>query len=130
MKKKNSINSHSINLQRSPPLLQAASQAGLGSVTAVTRSKWSPPARGRRRTCARRTGAASSCRSLSMSWIGSQAFSSERLKFYTVICFINRNNSDYLMIGIRDFYSETSDRDIIIAMDYSEHIGFTPFTRK
>lgn len=36
----------------------------------------------------------------------------------------------HIFIGIRDFYKNPNDQDMIIAMDMSEHIGFRMLTRK
>ena len=35
-----------------------------------------------------------------------------------------------MFIGIRDFHKNTTDQNVIIAMDMSEHVGFRPLTRK
>ena len=35
-----------------------------------------------------------------------------------------------MFIGIRDFHKNSTDQDVIIAMDMSEHVGFRPLTRK
>ena len=38
--------------------------------------------------------------------------------------------SNRMFIGIRDFHKNTTDQNVIIAMDMSEHVGFRPLTRK
>ena len=41
-----------------------------------------------------------------------------------------RENTEQIFVGIRNFYKETDEQEIIFAMDLSEHSGFTPFTRE
>ena len=42
----------------------------------------------------------------------------------------NGTSSNKIFLGIRDFFKNASDQDVIIGMDMSETVGFRPLTRK
>ena len=105
---------------------------GSGLGTAVTRRRAQEQARPRRlKTFVWSRIPIFSCRSPLKSGIGSMKFSSEQLfSFCSSSLVLPRGGLNRMFIGIRDFHKNSTDQDVIIAMDMSEHVGFRPLTRK